>query len=59
MLEKIQKPPTRFFLRGMSMGIAIGIMFGFALKNMPAGIAIGIAIGFAFGKALSKTSLPR
>ena len=41
------------------MGIAIGIMFGFALKNMPAGIAIGIAIGFAFGKALSKTSLPR
>ena len=49
-----QKRPTTFYQsRGISIGIALGLIFGAALDQIAVGLVLGIAVGTGLGRTLA------
>jgi uncharacterized membrane protein len=38
-----------YFAAGLSLGIAVGLLWGTALGNPPIGLVIGVTVGLALG----------
>jgi hypothetical protein len=47
-----KRPSTYYQSRGLSIGIALGLIFGAALDQIAVGLVLGIAVGVGIGRTL-------
>jgi hypothetical protein len=45
-----------YFAAGLSLGIAVGLLWGTALGNPPVGLLIGVAVGVALGMMMREAA---
>ena len=50
--NKQKRPSTYYQSQGISIGIALGLIFGAALDQIAVGLVLGIAVGLGIGRTL-------
>jgi hypothetical protein len=50
--DKNRRSSTYYQSRGLSIGIALGLIFGAALDQIAVGLVLGIVVGLGIGRTL-------